>query len=170
QVTGDQAFADRFFARSVTASGLPDFAPLLAQAGLTLRAARPGKAWAGPSPIKSDTGLSLATPTAPGTPFYEAGLDKGDQIVSVDGTPMTTPEAWAALIDRHAPGDRLAIVYRQRGGERSGTLTLAADPMMEIVRNEGLGQALTPEQTRFRQAWLGPRPVPAPSPIVTGLR
>lgn len=170
QVTGDQAFADRFFARSVTASGLPDFAPLLAQAGLTLRAARPGKAWAGPSPIKGDAGLSLATPTAPGTPFYEAGLDKGDKIVSVDGTPVTTPEAWAALLDRHAPGDRLAIVYRQRGGEQSGTLTLAADPTLEIVRNEGLGQALTPEQARFRQGWLGPRPVPAPSPIVTGLR
>ena len=170
QVTGDQAFADRFFARSVTASGLPDFAPLLAQAGLTLRAARPGKAWAGPSPIIGDAGLALATPTAPGTPFYQAGLDKGDQIVSIDGTPVTTPEAWTALIDRHAPGDTLAIVYRQRGGERSGTLTLAADPTMEIMTNERLGQKLTPEQARFRQAWLGPRPVPAPSPIVTGLR
>jgi len=169
-LTGDQAFADRFFARSVTASGLPDFAPLLAQAGLTLRPARPRSAWAGPSLVKGDAGLLLTSPTAPGTPFYEAGLDKGDQIVSVDGKSMTTPEDWAALLAAHAPGDRLAIVYRQRGGERSGTLTLIADPTMEIVPNERLGKAPTAEQSRFRQAWLGAKPTPAPSPIVTGLR
>ncbi|MEG3092810.1 M61 family metallopeptidase [Sphingomonas sp. PB1R3] len=170
QVTKDQGFADRFFARSVTASGLPDFAPLLAQAGLTLRAAHPGAAWAGAAPVAGDTGLTLARPTTPGSPLYEAGLDKGDQIVSVDGRSPTTPEAWAALLASHAPGDRLPIVYRQRGGERRAVLTLIPDPTMEIVTNERLGQPLTPDQTRFRQAWLGAKPVPAPSPIVTGLR
>ena len=170
QVTGDQAFADRFFARSVTASGLPDFAPLLAQAGLTLRVANPGAAWAGVGVTLGDSGLTLAKASAPGTPFYDAGLDKGDQIVSVDGRSVTTPEDWAARLGRHAPGDHMPITYRQRGRERSGTLTLIADPTLEIVPNEKLGTALTPVQVRFRHAWLGAKPVPTPSPITAADR
>jgi predicted metalloprotease with PDZ domain len=164
QLTGDQTFADRFFARSVTASGLPDFAPLLAQAGLTLRKAHPNAAWAGGTPGPVDGGMGLTVPTAPGTPLYEAGLDKGDRIVSVDGRPLATQAEWTALLSRHAPGDRLPIVYRQRGSERNAILTLAADPMIEVVPNEKIGQPLTPEQTRFRRAWLGPLPVPAALP------
>jgi predicted metalloprotease with PDZ domain len=46
-VTGDAAFADGFFASTVNASGLPDFAPLLAQAGLVLRPAAPRHGWIG---------------------------------------------------------------------------------------------------------------------------
>ena len=84
--------------------------------------------------------------------------------VSVDGRPLATQEEWTALLSRHAPGDRLPIVYRQRGSERNAILTLAADPMVEVVPNEKIGQPLTPEQTRFRRAWLGPLPVPAALP------
>ncbi|WP_267434687.1 PDZ domain-containing protein [Sphingomonas sp. GM_Shp_1] len=159
QVTGDQGFADRFFARSVTGSALPDFAPLLAQAGLTLRPQHPDTAWAGATPVKGDGGLTIGASTAPGTPLYEAGLDKGDEIVSVDGRPVADAAAWSALLAAHKPGDRLPIVYRQRGGERRATMTLIADPNMEIVPDERIGRTPTPEQTRFRQAWLGPRPV-----------
>lgn len=166
QVTGDQAFADRFFTRSVTGSALPDFAPLLAQAGLTLRPAHPGAAWAGALPAAGDGGLTITTPTAPGTPLYDAGLDKDDVILSVDGRPVADAQGWTALLAAHKPGDRLPIAYRQRSGERRSELTLIADPDMQVIPNERLGQKLTPAQTRFRRSWLGPRPVtPGPGPV-----
>jgi len=155
QVTGDQGFADRFFARSVTASGLPDFVPLLAQAGLTLRPAHAEAAWAGATPVAGEDGLTLTSATAPGTPLYDAGLDKGDRIVSLDGKPLADAGAWTTLLAAHAPGDRLPIVYRQRGAERRTTLTLGVDPTMQIVPDETLGRTLTPAQVRFRRSWLG---------------
>ena len=162
QLTGDQGFADGFFARSVTASGLPDFAPLLAQAGFTLRAAHPQAAWAGAAPAVQDGKLTVSAPTRPGTALYDAGLDKDDVIVSLDGQPMPTVEAWTVLLDRHVPGDRLPIIYRGRTGERQAVLTLTADPKMEIVANEKIGQPLTAVQRRFRDNWLGSK-VPSPS-------
>ncbi|MET4896735.1 PDZ domain-containing protein [Sphingomonadaceae bacterium jetA1] len=163
RVTGDQAFADRFFARSVDASGLPDFAPLLAQAGLTLRPAHPKAAWAGGTPMSpsgSETGLTLGGATAPGTPLYRAGLDKGDQIIAADDTPLTTVEAWTALLAGHQPGDTITLTVRQRGMERQATLALVADPGVEIVPNERAGLSVTAAQQRFRRSWLGPRPIP----------
>ncbi|MGE7206252.1 M61 family metallopeptidase [Sphingomonas sp. NPDC019816] len=162
-LTGDTAFADGFFARSVTASGLPDFAPLLAQAGFTLRAAHPRATWAGMSPVVQDGGLTLAMPTRPGTPLHDAGLDKGDVIVALDGRPVSTSDEWAAILARHTPGDRVPITYRGRAGERQATLTLAVDPTMEIVANETLGQPLTKAQRRFRDSWLGSA-IPAAAP------
>src|SRR3546814_10879386 len=44
ELTGDPAFAKAFFDASIRGSALPDFAPLLAQAGLVLRAATNGRA------------------------------------------------------------------------------------------------------------------------------
>ena len=162
KLTGDQRFADAFFARSVTASGLPDFAPLLAQAGFTLRPAHPDAAWAGAAPTAKDGVLTLAAPSRPGTALYAAGLDKDDVILSLDGQPVTTSEAWAATLARHAPGDRLPITWRNRAGERQAELTLTADPTMEIVANETLGQSLTAAQRRFRDGWLGSKVPAAP--------
>ncbi|WP_343527099.1 PDZ domain-containing protein [Sphingomonas sp.] len=155
QLTGDQGFADRFFARSVKASGLPDFAPLLAQAGLTLRLAHPGTAWTGGSPTDGKDGLTIGFQPAPDTPLYDAGIDKGDQIVSIDGQTPGGAQQWIAMLAAHAPGDRLPIVYRQRGIERHATLTLAADPAQEIVPDERLGRTLTTAQIAFRRKWLG---------------
>ena len=108
QVTGDQAFADRFFARSITASGLPDFAPLLAQAGLTLRRKNPNAAWAGGMPGPVEGVMQMTAATIPGTPLYDAGLDKGDRIVSVDGRPLADQKDWTAILSRHAP----ATIFR----------------------------------------------------------
>ncbi|MCT8003083.1 PDZ domain-containing protein [Sphingomonas sanguinis] len=159
ELTGDQGFADRFFTQYVIGSALPDFAPLLAQAGLTLRPVHPDAAWAGGTPAKGDDGMTIVAPTAPGTPLYDAGLDKGDVIVSIDGRPVADAAAWTALLAAHKPGDRLSIVYRQRGGERRATMILVADPNQEILLDESLGQSPTPRQMRFRQAWLGPRPL-----------
>ena len=75
---------------------------------------------------------------------------------------MPTVEAWTVLLDRHVPGDRLPIIYRGRTGERQAVLTLTADPKMEIVANEKIGQPLTAVQRRFRDNWLGSK-VPSPS-------
>ena len=155
-VTGDQAFADTFFATSIDGSALPDFAPLLAQAGLVLKPARPEAAWAGSAQVRATgTALMVAGAPAPQTPLYEAGLDRGDQIVSVDGTAMESDAAWAGMLQAHRPGDVVQIRFRQRGVDRTAPVRLAADPALQIVRTEAAGGTLTDGQKAFREAWLG---------------
>ncbi|KQM89631.1 MULTISPECIES: M61 family metallopeptidase [Sphingomonas] len=157
EVTKDPAFADAFFRTSVDAEALPDYAPLLDQAGLKLRPANPTAAWLGNVRLKTTgTDVRIDGAPAPDTPLYPAGLDNGDQIVSLGGTVITSDADAAAALGRYKPGQTADITYRQRGLDRRATLTFLADPTVEVVRYETAGVKPTAQQLAFRAAWLGP--------------
>jgi len=157
EVTGDAAFADAFFAASIRGSALPDFAPLLAQAGLALRLENEGRAYLGPGPVSvAGTAVTLARDTVPGTPLYQAQLTRGDRIVSLGRFRIESQADWTGALARHRPGDRAEIRFVQRGRERTAQIVFAADPTIEIVRTETAGGTVTPAQRAFREAWLGP--------------
>ncbi|MGP7794741.1 M61 family metallopeptidase [Sphingomonas sp. CLY1604] len=151
EVTRDPAFAKAFFDASVHASGLPDYAPLLAQAGLTLRPADAASGWLGLNLQAGGGTVTVAEAPAPGTPAYLAGLERGDTLLSVDGKPVGD----TAALDGHKPNDRVTLRWMQRGNQREATLRFAADPTVEIVRSETAGATVTPRQLAFRKAWLG---------------
>jgi len=155
RVTGDRAFARDWFARQIEGSDLPDFTPLLAQAGIVIRPANPTVAWAGGVRFAPTGPAIISAAVAPGTPLYEAGLDRGDQIVAVGDTTITGAADWTAALAAAKPGDEVPIRFLQRGVERSATLRLVADPSFALARVEAGGGSATPEQLAFRQAWLG---------------
>jgi len=154
RVTGDAAFADAFFAASVRGSSLPDFAPLLARAGLALRPARGTNGWLGAEVAAEGGTVTVAEPPVPDSPIYRAGIDRGDVLVSVNGRPVADVAGWTAAAAIR-PGDRVDLVVRGRGTERRVAVTAVADPSVEVVRAESIGRALTPAQRAFRAAWLG---------------
>ena len=155
-LTGDQAFADAFFAASVQRSELPDLAPLLARAGVVMRPRNATTGWAGPARLQvADTVVKLAGATVPNTPLYVAGLDGGDEIVALGDTAIDSQSDWDNALKALKPGDTVAIRFIQRGAERSAQMTLTADPNVELVRIETMGSELTPEQLAFRTAWVG---------------
>ncbi|MES2833264.1 MAG: PDZ domain-containing protein [Pseudomonadota bacterium] len=159
-VTGDTRFAGEFFARSIRNSELPDFAPLLAQAGILVRPARPARAVAGAARLQV-TGVvaKLAVSPAPGSPLYLAGLDRNDEILSVGDIVIDSQADWDRVLTAAKPGDAVSIRFIQRGRERTATLTFIADPSIELVRIEAAGGTLTPGQQAFRDSWLGPEMV-----------
>jgi len=62
------------------------------------------------------------------------------------------------ILGSHKPGDAVRVDFRRRtGASASGTMTLTEDPSFEAVLVEEAGGTLTPEQSAFRSAWLGPR-------------
>ncbi len=154
--TGDQAFADAFFARSIDGSALPDFAPLLARGGLLLRPARPERAWLGAARVAGGAGgVTLAEPPVPGSPLYTAGVERDDLIVSLGDPAIADAAGWTAALERLRPGERMELVFRRRGLERRATLVAVADPAVEIVRMEVAGMPVSTAQQAFRTAWLG---------------
>ena len=66
-------------------------------------------------------------------------------------------EVETELAGELAPGDSIALVVRQRGREVPMTVRLVADPTLEVVRAEEVGEPLTEAQRAFRAAWLGSR-------------
>jgi predicted metalloprotease with PDZ domain len=151
-VTGDAAFADGFFASSVSRSGLPDFAPLLAQAGFVVRPVAPRRGWIGVARV-GDGGVLSQVPVS-GSPLDGAGLDKGDRIVALGAMPVTDARTFGAALERLVPGAALAVRYVRFGVEQQRTIRVVADPQLEIVRIEATGGKLTAGQRAFRGKWL----------------
>ena len=155
-VTQDSAFANEFFEQYVYGSEVPDYAALLAQAGLLLRAAAPESASIGPLPLEPLDGRWIVSgPTMVGTPAYEAGLDRGDALLSIDGTPVNDADAVQAVIQARQPGDTVAIEFEHRGVTRAPRLALVPEPRLELVPLDSVDGRLTAEAQRFREEWLG---------------
>jgi len=159
--TSDQGFADDFFARYITGREIVDYESLLARAGLLLRKVNPGAPTLGRVALQpADGGVVVASQTLIGSPLYEAGLDRGDLIVSLGGSTVATPADVQAIVAAHRPGDTLEVAFVQRGQSRTARVTLAEDDRLEVVPFENAGRELSRDARRFREAWLGSQ-VPA---------
>jgi len=157
EVTGDQAFASDFFGRYVTGREVPDYAALLADAGIVVRAARPGAATVGPAGLQERGGRVVAASVLVGTPLYQAGIDDGDVIMSLDGVALTSLGQVDEIASIHEPGDAVPVTFASRGQTLQSTLSLAEDPRLEVVTYEEAGLELTESIRRFRAGWLGPK-------------
>jgi predicted metalloprotease with PDZ domain len=156
EYAGDAGFARSFFSRYIRGRDVPDYAALLAQAGFLVRPAQPRAAWAGPLALATDsTGTTVTAGTIAGTPLYDAGLDRGDRLISAGGRPVANQEEWKALVAARSPGDSIPLVFRQRGREVHRMLRLRADPRLEVRPAEHVGKTMTEAQRMFRSAWLG---------------
>ncbi len=161
-LTGNRRFADDFFDKYVEGRDVPDYQRLLALAGYSLEMAPAGKGWlANIAVSETANGLAVgvggpnAGPPRPSpvpfdTPLYEAGIDSGDTIRTIDGQPATSA-AWSAIGSRK-PGDKVVLGVMRRGGELiTRTITLKQDP---TARQVVPMQSLSAAQKAFRDSWL----------------
>lgn len=158
RVTRDPAFADDFYDRFIEGQEAPDYRTLLAQAGFVVRQAAAGQAWLGDVAWRAE-GDRVALQAGPlvGTPLHEAGMDRGDRLLTIDGREATSPATIAEALSARRPGDTVPITFESRGQRLSAMVTLRESPRVEVVALEEAGQAPTAEQAAFRQRWLGSR-------------
>jgi predicted metalloprotease with PDZ domain len=158
----DKVFADEFFDRYVEGRDAANYERLMLQAGFVVRPRSPEAGWIGNVQVApTDGGLTInppqgnsINPIAFGTPAYEAGLEYGDVITTIDGQPATV-ESFAAL-SRRKPGESSTLVLRRRGNQTATTtVTLKPNPALAVIDVETAGATLTPAQKAFREAWLG---------------
>ena len=70
---------------------------------------------------------------------------------------MNADADWTAVLAAHAPGDVLQLEVKRRGGDsQTVTVTLAANPALEVVRMDAGGGEISAAEAAFREAWLGP--------------
>jgi predicted metalloprotease with PDZ domain len=156
-VAGDPAFADDFFARYIQGHDVVDYARLLSDAGFVLRPRAPQSGFAGELRLQdSQGGARIAAATLAGSPAYKAGLDRDDVITAIGSTTVTRADQVDTAIRTARPGASLPVTYlhRGRGQPMTSAISVIADPRLEVVPAEQAGQALTPSQRQFRDAWL----------------
>jgi predicted metalloprotease with PDZ domain len=157
KLTGDLAFANDYFARYVEGREVVDYESLLAKAGFQLRKARAGKVWLDAQLREQGGALVIGGPTLTSGPLYQAGLDRGDKILMFDGQAVAKPSDVQTTLEKHKPGDVVAIEAEQRGVKRSVQLTFTEDPQLEVVAYESINKEVTPEMKKLRAEWLGSR-------------
>ncbi|MBX9928608.1 MAG: hypothetical protein K2X99_06805 [Gemmatimonadaceae bacterium] len=151
-VAKDTAWANDFVRRFVAGNEAPDYAALLARAGVTLRAARPEAPWIGDNGWRQEgERLLLQRAVLVGSPLYAAGLETGDRLVSFNGAPATSPAVADSVLATLRPGQTVPIEWGSRAGVQRGTITIGTSPRLESA----LAADATPAQRAFRARWLG---------------
>jgi S1-C subfamily serine protease len=89
----------------------------------------------GASGLKIDSAQASAVPGAAvagvvaGTPAAAAGLGAGDIITSVNGQPITSPQALSALTGSHHPGEKVTVAWTDpSSAQHHATIVLASGP------------------------------------------
>jgi S1-C subfamily serine protease len=89
---------------------------------------------------------------SPGSPAARAGIRAGDLVVSLDGTPIDSREAFETALSTRGPGRPMRLVVRNSGGERAVTVQGQAPPKnlgVQILRDE-LGISVSPARGALR--------------------
>jgi len=166
KVTKNPKFAADFFNKYIYGTDKNNYEALLAKAGLVLRKAQAGKAWAGPlsatagrgragqARAEGATGLPILSSTVMATPIYKAGLDAGDIILKADGKEIKDAQGFNDIVAGKNVGDKIVVDYKNRTGDHQTTITLEENPAFEVVTFEKAGKKLTKEEQDFRNSWL----------------
>lgn len=88
----------------------------------------------------------------PSSPASRAGIREGDQIVSVDGSPIDSQEAFETILSTRGPGKPLKLVLRNKQAERTVTVQGEAPPAgigTQILKEE-IGMSVRPSGEGLR--------------------
>ena len=106
----------------------------------------------------------------PGSPAERAGIKSGDTVVSVDGTPVDSQEAFETALSTRGPGKPMKIALRTGGGERTITVSGEAPPSdygMRRLRAE-LGMTVRAGGNGLRITIVDPRGAAARAGLENG--
>lgn len=158
EVTDSTEFAEQYFSRYIRNGNMIELEPLLAEAGFLLRKENPGKAVIQFQENKVDFSGEYPTITENtiiGSPLYDAGIDRTDILLELDGVSIQNARDLNRILAAHEPGDAMAVKYESLGVAYDTTITLAEDQTLEVVPYEEIDMQLTEEMKTFRESWLG---------------
>ncbi len=151
-------FARTFIGSFVQGRDAVDYAPLLEQAGLVLRKRNQGRAYLTTPAFdfEGGGGARVAGAALFESAIYQAGVDRDDLLVSIDGVSLTSQQAFDQVLARHKPGASVPLRFVRRSGETVNTaLVFEEDPRIEVVTAEQAGGVPSAAQKQFRDQWLG---------------
>ena len=158
EITGDKNFAQTFFQKYIYGTSINDYPSLLVKAGLILQKKYPNKPYLNRCQLSvQKEGLKISSSTIKGSPLYNAGLDIGDIIISIDGKAMDSKQILSQLIGSYKVGNKVKIEYLHHSKPQKAIAELVENPQLKVVTYEQAGKSVNKVIKRFRQKWLGSR-------------
>jgi len=93
----------------------------------------------GGAAIWNNSSTTGAAPIQPGSPAAKAGLQPGDVITAVNGTPVASVNQFVATIANYAPGDTVTLTVNRNGQSKSIKLTLGSQPASATTQSQQRG-------------------------------
>jgi len=157
EITGNRIFSGDFFNRYILHNNLPDYHKLFALAGFDLITKDSSRAWTGYHQFDFyENRALLLTYPLDGDPLYLAGIEKGDELLSLDSTPLHGRDQMDQILRQHLSGDTLQVEFRHHQKILASSIILQPNPELIIRPNPDISQA----QQNFRTAWLSSRVTP----------
>ncbi len=147
----NQDFAASWFKQYVFGFESINYNDLLAKAGLKLNSYQPAKGWVDYADWKAgNRGVLLNSSTTKGSPLYVAGIDKGDEILSINGKVVKQPEELEAILAQQSPGAKLSVQFLHQSETITADLTVGTNPSRLI---ESATSNTATES--FKASWIG---------------
>ncbi len=143
-------FGDLFFNSYIYNSEMPDFKTLFESVGVTIQQ-NTNEPYFGASVGISEQGTAIIQRNTPmNRAAYNAGLEKGDVITSINGNGFEKGQKFNDIIQHYKVGDVLEMNFTRFGQEKKTTVKLDASPIYKISLNQ---EAFT-EALANRKDWL----------------
>jgi predicted metalloprotease with PDZ domain len=150
----NEAFAKQFFDQHIYGQIKPDYAPLLKNAGLKIVKTNEDEAFLGKVKFYfNGEAAIISKPIKVGSPLYNAGIERGDQIIKLGRRTIRSKSKWTSALEQFEPGDTTTISYLQRGEKLTTQITFIENPKLKV--KQIADEELTEAQKIFLQAWIG---------------
>ena len=155
EICGENDFATAFFKMYIFGNELPDFEDLFDKSGYRLIKKNPGKPSLGYLRLKfkGDTATFLSEPLV-GSALYEAGINKGDLILSIDDQPVTSYPELNFIIGTRKIEDEIDISFSHFGKLKQSSFKLKEDNQLVLIPKEKFSIRINEEEEKLRAGWL----------------
>lgn len=122
EVTKDKEFSEDFFKKHIAGNELPNYNELLATVAMDFPLSQKDKMWFGKVGLSTSINFVdgkrlenaiLSSYTLYGSSFYEAGLEKGDTLISINDKLITSVASYSEILPTLEGGKKATVIFKR---------------------------------------------------------
>lgn len=157
EVTNDKQFAEDFFNKHIEGHELPNYNELLSTVAMDFELNQKGKMWFGKLGLdiddkKESKKATISNYMLLGSPFYNAGLEKGDVLISINDKMITSVNDYREILPTLEEGKKVTVTYERFGKENNVEVLPTQIPYRSLVYLNA--DDTNKKQVEERKKWL----------------
>jgi predicted metalloprotease with PDZ domain len=157
EVTNDKQFAEDFFNKHIEGHELPNYNELLSTVAMDFELNQKGKLWFGKLGLdidekKKSKNAIISNYMLYGSPFYDAGLEKGDVLVSINDKMIRSVADYREVLQTLEEGKKVTVTYERFGKEGKVEVLPTQIPYRSLIYFDA--DATNKKQIEERKKWF----------------
>jgi len=150
-----ETFGDHFFNNYIYQSEMPNYKTLMESVGVILEQPESEPYFGAYVSMSADkSGYMILRNTKMGSPAYEAGLDNGDVILSINDKPFVEDQKFEDYLKQFSIGEPLQVEFKRYGNDKTTEMVLIPSPDYSFGLMEDKEQEPSKKMLEQRKKWL----------------